>query len=206
MRDRGPSTEQGKRAIRARAIRTRHAVAALAVVSLTTWCASAQFFPTVPTAPAPPPAAPTQAVPSMQYSPTPQPIPPSVPPPAYSPPPATTAQPDASTSSLPAWPPAVLPYPEGQPIPKAYRLESHANTGLIIGGLVTFLASYSTALVFAASHDFDNGLGWTALPVVGPYGAIGARSFGCTQTDPRSSKCLNRAVDEVKAVTFLAVD
>jgi hypothetical protein len=109
-------------------------------------------------------------------------------------------------STLPAWPPAVLPYREGQPIPNAYRLESHANTGLIIGGLVTFLASYGTAVGFAAKHDFDNGLGWTALPVVGPYGAIGARSFSCTQTDPRSQKCLHRAVDEVKAVTFLAVD
>lgn len=112
----------------------------------------------------------------------------------------------APASTLPAWPPAVLPYRDGQPIPNAYRLENHANNGLVVGGGLTFLASYATVLGFAASHDFSNGLSWTFAPVVGPYGAIGARSFSCTQTDPRSSKCLNRAVDEVKAVTFLAVD
>lgn len=147
------------------------------------------------------PAAQPSYPPVSTPQPTPSPYPPYT---QYTPAPAPVTTPPAS--SLPAWPPAVLPYRDGQPIPKAYRLESRANSGLIIGGTVTFLASYGSALGFGASHGFDNGLSWTFLPVVGPYGAIGARSFNCTQTDPRSNKCLHRAVDEVKAVTFLAID
>jgi hypothetical protein len=67
-------------------------------------------------------------------------------------------------------------------------------------------ASYAAALGFSAIHDFNNGASWNFVPVVGPFGAIGAREFKCHQTDPNSNKCLNRAVDEVKAVTFLAID
>jgi hypothetical protein len=105
----------------------------------------------------------------------------------------------------PALPPT-LPYEDGQPIPPNYRLESRANSGLMLGGALTLGAGYAAGLIFAASSDFENGTSWTALPVVGPYGAIGARKFRCNKLALQDTDCFDKAVDEVEAITFLAVD
>ncbi len=174
-----------------------------------------------PAAPAPvapptavaPPAAPASAAPS----PLPPPPAPAVPPPApttpYAPP-ASYPAPVLAPASLSTLPP-ILPYRKGLPVPPGYRVVDRANSGLIIGGGVTFLLAYAAGLGLAASQSFENGTGYTAIPVAGPWAAIGGRSFQCkapvtTNTVQALQKAINRCVgtafDEVTTVVFLTAD
>ncbi|MDX2051531.1 MAG: hypothetical protein SFV15_04010 [Polyangiaceae bacterium] len=105
--------------------------------------------------------------------------------------------------------PAVLPYRDGQPVDPMYRKESSGNTGLIVGGTLTFLASYGAAIGYGAKQDWENGLKWNRLPVAGPFIAIGKRDFGCKIDQPDldvANKCMDDAMGEVTAVAILAVD
>jgi hypothetical protein len=90
-------------------------------------------------------------------------------------------------------------------------------TGLTVGGGLTFLAAYGAGIVLAASQGFGNGTGYTAIPVVGPWAAIGGRSFSCkvpltltpqTGRDVQAAlnQCVGRAFDEVTTVVFLTAD
>ena len=67
-------------------------------------------------------------------------------------------------------------------MPPGYRVESRPATGLLATGGVTLAASYLAGLVIAQHHRFGEGMGWMAVPLVGPWGAIGARSFQCRVT------------------------
>jgi hypothetical protein len=78
------------------------------------------------------------------------------------------------------------------------------------------LAGYAAGIGLAASHDFENGLGYAAIPVVGPWAAIGGRSFKCqvavsinvdsTIVQSELNKCVRHALNEVTTVVFLTVD
>jgi hypothetical protein len=80
-----------------------------------------------------------------------------------------------------------------------------------VGGVVTWAIGYGAGLVYAASQKFENGSGWAVVPIVGPWGAIGAREFGCDTSSVTVSRsdvddCVNGALGEVEAITLLAVD
>jgi len=116
----------------------------------------------------------------------------------------------------------VLPYREGLPVPPGYRVESRPATGLLATGGVTLAASYLAGLVIAQHHRFGEGMGWMAVPLVGPWGAIGARSFQCRVTgtegidslddldDVRTAQeaeaCVRGAQREATTIAALAVD
>lgn len=105
--------------------------------------------------------------------------------------------------------PPVLPYREGVETPAGYVLTTHRNRGLMIGGGLTWAGAYAAGLIFAVSNGFDNGTGWLAAPVVGPWGAISGRNFKCESsqnaTQKEVNKCVDGAMGEVTSITFLAM-
>ena len=170
-----------------------------------------------PRAPAAPPAAAPQRPPPAVV-------------PAPQPPPLATA-PDSDALPRPASPPAygyqqpyptapaagvgfyppTLPYRSGQPIPEGYEVQSSSNSGLIVTGLLTWIAGYGAALVVGTANDFEQGTGWFALPIVGPWAVLGARENPCAGIDfddPQieDARCVEEAVDEAKLLAFAAVD
>jgi len=102
----------------------------------------------------------------------------------------------------------VLPYYRAYPVPPGYTIVKRPATGLINGGLIGFGIAYAGAIGFAAANGFDNGTAWLAAPLVGPWGAIGARRYDqCrTSTVAEARRCVRKAVSEVQVITFLAVD
>jgi hypothetical protein len=189
------------------------------------WAQSNGSFPE----PAPPPAAAPPPPPPPVYTP---------PPPVYTPPPPVYTPPGAAAPaaptpyrapaarSLPAYQPPpgglaslppLLPYKKGLPVPPGYRVVERSASGLTIGGGLTFVGSYVAALGLAATQGFGNGTGYTAIPVIGPWAAIGGRSFKCKVSVATSSvssvalqkainKCVGFAFDEVTSVVFLTAD
>jgi hypothetical protein len=126
--------------------------------------------------------------------------------PAYQPAPATGFE------NLPP----LLPFKKGLPVPPGYRVVERSATGLIAGGGVTFAASYLAGLALAASQKFSNGTAYTAIPVIGPWAAIGGRSFRCkvpvsvnvtsAAVQKSLNDCVGTAFDEVTTVVFLTAD
>jgi len=113
--------------------------------------------------------------------------------------------------------PPILPYKKGLPVPPGYRVVDRSATGLTVGGALTFGASYAAGLALAASQGFGNGTGYTAIPVIGPWAAIGGRTFNCKVSVATSSvssvalqkaikQCVGFAFDEVTTVVFLTAD
>ncbi len=105
--------------------------------------------------------------------------------------------------------PPVLPYHEGAAPPSGYVLNSHRNKGLMTGGGLTWGGAYAAGLVYAMGKSFDNGTGWLAAPLVGPWAAIGGRDFKCKSsnnvTQKEIDKCVDGALNEVTSITFLAM-
>jgi len=77
---------------------------------------------------------------------------------------------------------------------------------LIAGGLVTFAVSYIAALAVGVGDGFGDGTGWTVVPVIGPWAAIGARSYHCTNDPLQANKCVNGAFNEVQTIAILSAD
>jgi len=79
----------------------------------------------------------------------------------------------------------------------------------MIGGGLTWAAAYGTGLVYAMGKSFDNGTGWLAAPIVGPWGAISGRDFKCESsqdvTQDQVDSCVDGALGEVTSITFLAM-
>lgn len=93
------------------------------------------------------------------------------------------------------------------PVPEGYVVQTRAASGLIAGGIVGLGITYVAGVVVASGEDFANGTTWALVPVIGPWGAIGARKYNCKANDvPAAKKCVKAAVGEVRTVTFLAVD
>jgi len=102
--------------------------------------------------------------------------------------------------------PALLPYRAGLLVPPGYHVEHRSANGLIGGGLATLVVAYATALIVGASDKFENGTGWLALPVVGPWAAIGARSYSCDNDPLHANACVNGAFNEVQTIAILSAD
>ncbi|HEY4102651.1 MAG TPA: hypothetical protein VGM44_02130 [Polyangiaceae bacterium] len=166
--------------------------------------------------------------PSSSAPPAPMPVAPAAPAPAVPPKPAAPA-PAASTDSttdsrypvLPSAPapsalpapsanlnfyPALLPYRDGLPVPPGYRVEHRAASGLIAGGLVTLIVSYGAGIAVGVGDHFNDGTGWTVVPVIGPWAAIGARSFHCDNDPLKANQCVKDAFSEVQTIAILSAD
>lgn len=190
--------------------------------------ASAQPTAGFPGEEEPPPAAPTPPAAPAPAPPLVDPYPPGAPPvapvapsaplvepyPATAPPPTAPRPIDAYGSGLPPGPaaidtgvPLVLPYHSGHPVPPGYHVESRPATGLIVSGALTLSVGYVAALGIGLDGGFDQGNGWLAVPVVGPWAAIGARSFSCeAETVDDARECFDGAYDEATTIAILAVD
>jgi hypothetical protein len=165
-------------------------------------------------APARPPVAPA---PSPTFRPPPAPAAPVPAPATASPPvrlpPAAPAAPVVGREQAPIPVdgdprPPILPYRHGFPVPPGYEIVKRPATGLLAGGLVGLGIAYTTGVVFAAVNGFENGTGWLAVPIVGPWGAIGSRDYETcrTRTVAEAKACVRNAVKEVQVITFFAVD
>ena len=91
-------------------------------------------------------------------------------------------------------------------VPPGYRVEHRSANGLILGGLATFAVAYGAALVVGAGDGFNNGTGWLVVPVVGPWAAIGARSFHCENDPLKAQQCVKNAFSEVQSIAILSAD
>ncbi|HEX3853078.1 MAG TPA: hypothetical protein VHW01_19080, partial [Polyangiaceae bacterium] len=126
--------------------------------------------------------------------------------------PVQASAPPISASAL-SLNPGLLPYRAGLPIPAGYRIEHHSANGLIGGGLALFGVSYIAALAVGAGDGFGDGTGWTVVPVIGPWAAIGARSYHCsndtlqvTSAVSAANKCVNGAFNQVQTIAILSAD
>lgn len=101
-------------------------------------------------------------------------------------------------------------------MPPGYRVVHRPATGLTVGGGLTFTAAYLAGLGLAASQKFENGTGYALIPALGPWAAIGARSFKCsvpitasttaTAAQRALNGCIGDAFDEITTVVFLTAD
>jgi hypothetical protein len=126
----------------------------------------------------------------------------------------------APAAPVAAWPPAVLPYRADMPIPPGYRLESRVNRGLVYGGLAVFAVPYVSGLIAAAASGFSKKSGWLALPIVGPFMAMGGRdlnecdfinvsstpSSGGLNPAEEQAQCRKLIVREARMLGVLAMD
>lgn len=101
-------------------------------------------------------------------------------------------------------PPVLLAYGDMDP-PPGYRAESQLNHGLLWGGAVTLGIGYVAALGYGLSRDFEGGLGALAVPVLGPWLALGKRDFGCGEigTIDSARTCQDDTFAEAKTFAVL---
>jgi len=93
------------------------------------------------------------------------------------------------------------------PVPPGYTVVERPAKGLTTGGVVGLSVSYAAAVIVGASQGFENGTGWLAVPLVGPWGAIATRKYECKAASvAEARRCVNNAVGEVQLVTFMAMD
>lgn len=105
-----------------------------------------------------------------------------------------------------AFRPPALPAYGDLPPPPGYVLEDRMNSGVFWTGLITFGAIYGASIVYGASQDFEQGLGYTVLPLVGPWLAVGQRSFSCSLelSQQSAEACQEAAVEEATSVVALS--
>jgi hypothetical protein len=142
---------------------------------------------------------------------------PAAPTPVSSAAPPATLPPVGRKPLVAAWPPAVLPYQNDMPIPEGYRRDSHMNSGLTLGGITVWAVPYIVGLVAAAGSGFAKGSGWLALPIAGPFVAMGGRSVDCSVTDvtynpgttnleEEQDKCRKSVIKEARVLALLTID
>lgn len=75
----------------------------------------------------------------------------------------------------------------GEDVPPGYELrKGPATTPLVIGG-VALGVPYATGLGIAVAEGFENGSGWLAAPVAGPWLALAGRRDPCATLNDGSS-------------------
>jgi hypothetical protein len=84
-------------------------------------------------------------------------------------------------------------------------LESHRNWGLVGVGGVIWVGSYIAGLA-AAGSDPENGSGKMAIPLLGPWLALGGRQFACELdlTLESAQRCQAEAIQETTIVATYA--
>jgi hypothetical protein len=93
------------------------------------------------------------------------------------------------------------------PIPRGYHVEHRPATGLLVTGGLALGAGYAIGLGIALSKSFDDGLGWMAVPLVGPWPAIKAQQVVCTATTVEEGHaCFVAATNTGTTIALLAVD
>src|SRR5690606_14233296 len=70
-------------------------------------------------------------------------------------------------------------YIEGAPLPEGYHIEHRANRGLVGGGAALVAVPYLVGAFTALSLQGEGSSEWLALPLVGPWVALGARNSSC---------------------------
>jgi hypothetical protein len=108
--------------------------------------------------------------------------------------------------SQPAGSPIALPYRSDLPIPPGYHVESRGYSNLVTAGLVTFGIAYAGAFGVAAGNSFEEGTGWLAAPVIGPWAAMAGRKLDCKVEDLTGKKCLEELTAEFEMFVFLTAD
>jgi hypothetical protein len=78
--------------------------------------------------------------------------------------------------------PKRLPY-QGEAAMPGYVLEEQRRTWLLVVGGGLFGVGYVIGLGVAGDQNFSNGLGFAAIPVVGPWIALNAHEDVCCDTD-----------------------
>lgn len=63
--------------------------------------------------------------------------------------------------------------------PSGYEMRTRYNGPLLLGGGIVLGMTYATSLLYGAGKKFENSLGSLALPVFGPWMALGSRDFSC---------------------------
>lgn len=90
------------------------------------------------------------------------------------------------------------------PVPDGYRVVDRPATALTTAGLIGLGVSYAAGVIIGASQGFENGTAFLAIPVFGPYAAVGTREYECSvSTVAAAKRC---TVGEVQIVTLIAVD
>lgn len=99
----------------------------------------------------------------------------------------------------------MLPAYPGLEPPPGYRSETVSNRGLAWGGGLTLGIGYAAALGYGLSRDFEGGLGVLAVPVLGPWLALGKRNFDCGTVNSVEAvdSCQTRTFEEAKTFAVL---
>lgn len=108
--------------------------------------------------------------------------------------------------------PPILPADPDQTPPPGYRLESQKNDLFFWGGVVIFGAGYGAGIAYGAANGFNEGLGLVAVPLVGPFLAIGQRQLTCSvstitpSSDPAAelNACQRKLVNEATTIATLS--
>ena len=102
-------------------------------------------------------------------------------PPRAAPPPAGAVETGTVETSVPpaSFAPPLLPAYGKMESPPGYVEKSKWNVALLAGGGLVLAVTYGTAIGYGASQNFENGLGALAIPVLGPWMAMGQRNFTC---------------------------
>jgi hypothetical protein len=81
---------------------------------------------------------------------------------------------------------------DGTNLPAGTHVEKHVRRGWVIAGSIVFGVAYGLGLVSAASQDSSSPSKWLAIPVVGPWIALGALGSydeaACDRNSSSSSK------------------
>ena len=99
------------------------------------------------------------------------------------------------------------------PPPPGYVVRRSFNKPTFYGGAGTLVLTYSLALIYGAGNDFKNGMGGLAVPLLGPWLALGQRNFNCQaqistdvdQTTQDVSKCITREAQAVGLLVGLGI-
>lgn len=110
------------------------------------------------------------------------------------PPPAPRAAQPLDASDAGEFRPPLLPAYKALPPPAGYVLRRTVKRPLIVTGAGSFVALYSASIAYGASEGFQGGLGALAVPVLGPWIALGTRNFEC---EVEASADLNQAASGV---------
>lgn len=93
----------------------------------------------------------------------------------------------------------MLPYHEGQSIPRGYYLEDSIRRGPFIAGTIVLAIPYGLSLAVAGGDNFSRQTAWLVVPALGPWIQIAARHSSCASNSPDCP-------DDVLARTFLVFD
>lgn len=98
--------------------------------------------------------------------------------------------------TLSAAPPLLTAYKKLPP-PPGYIEHARMNTPLVVSGAVTLSVTYVASLAVAGGAKFKNGTGALAVPIVGPWLALGARKVNCSvSSEPTGPGGIDDEIDE----------